>query len=139
MAFAFFAQAQEPANNLNDDGFVADGYDVTAYFSGKAVAGTKAYVATYNDAKYMFVNQSNLDAFEANPEKFAPKYGGYCAYAVAGNKKYAIDPESYLIQDGELLLFYDGAFADTRKKWQKQGAKELKVKADQYWPSLKDQ
>ena len=123
--------------NVNSNGFMADGYDVTEYFEGNAVEGSNQYTTTYDGAKYKFISQANLDTFSANPEKYEPQYNGYCAYAVgAQNKKIGINPESYEIRDGKLYLFYDTAFSDTKKKWEEEGPEQLQAKADENWKTL---
>ena len=119
--------------NVDGDGFMAKGYDVTEYFNDRALEGNDAYTSTYNNAKYKFLNQENKDAFDANPDKFEPEYSGYCAYAVAANKKVGINPESYAIQDGKLYLFY----GNTLEKWNDKGAEKLQKEADTNWTTLK--
>ena len=131
--------SQNIGPNVNGNGYMADGYDVTEYFNDNATEGFDRYSTTYNGAKYKFVNQNNLDKFKANPEKYEPQYNGYCAYAVgAQNKKISINPESYEIRDGKLYLFYDNIFADTKKKWEEEGPEQLQSKADENWKTLKN-
>jgi YHS domain-containing protein len=97
-------------------------YDPVGFFvDGKAEkvgdAGKK-FRHRLGQATYVFINEKNLDIFKANPAKYLPQYGGWCAYAVAKNKdKVDIDPKSFHIQDGRLLLFYDSFLAHTRKTW----------------------
>ena len=68
-------------------GFVAEGYDVVAYFNNEAVVGDKKYTTTHDNVNYKFSSQKNLDLFLSSPKKFIPQYGGYCAYAVALKSK----------------------------------------------------
>lgn len=131
--------ATKGPQNTNGNGFIADGYDVTEYFNNNAVAGSDAFVSTYDGGKYKFMTEANKAKFDANPSKYAPQYGGFCAYAVgADNKKIGINPNSYEIRDGKLYLFYDTIFADTKEKWEEEGPTMLKEKADRNWTSLKD-
>ncbi len=89
-------------------GFVANGYDVVSYFNNEAKEGNKKIKATFDNVDYKFVSQENLNVFNANPEKYVPKYGGYCAYAIgAKGKKVSINPETFEIRDGKLYLFYN--------------------------------
>lgn len=119
-------------------GFIAEGYDVTAYFNNKAVKGDNAYILIHNDVKYKFINQSNLDTFKNNPEKFIPQYGGYCAYAIGANgEKVDIDPKTFEIRDGKLYLFYNSWGINTLSKWTEAGAEKLKNKADANWQKIK--
>jgi len=115
-------------------GFAAEGYDVVAYFNTQAIEGNKANTTTHNGVHYKFATQENLKIFIANPEKFIPQYGGYCAYAVATEgKRVEINPKSFQIKEGKLYLFYDTIFADTLKKWNEEGPELLQPKADENW------
>tara|TARA_R110002126_G_scaffold15857_3_gene64394 strand:+ start:116 stop:985 length:870 start_codon:yes stop_codon:yes gene_type:complete len=122
--------------NLDKRSLAIDGYDPVAYFpegGGKALEGMKALTVTHRGAVYRFANTANRDRFLAGPERFEPAFGGWCAWAMADDDRVGIDPESFLIQDGELLLFYDGWLADTRKKWRKGDVAKLKTEAGSYW------
>lgn len=91
------------------------GYDTVAYFTdNKPVAGCDSFVHSWMGAKWKFVSQKNLDLFKANPEKYAPQYGGYCAYGVANDNLVKIDPAAFAVRDGKLYLNYN---ADIQKKW----------------------
>jgi YHS domain-containing protein len=91
----------------------AGGYDVTSYFTGK---GAPQKGDTYNGATYHFASKSNADTFKATPAKFAPQYGGYCAWAMAGGSKAPGDPEYYRVVGGKLYLNYSKGVQD---KWNK--------------------
>ncbi len=119
------------------NGYAAEGYDVVAYFSDQALEGDKANTTTHGGVKYKFATAENLKTFMGNPEKYTPQYGGYCAYAIADSgKRVQIDPESFQIKDGKLYLFYDSFFADTLKKWNKEGAAIMQTKADKNWETM---
>ncbi|WP_298548636.1 YHS domain-containing (seleno)protein [uncultured Aquimarina sp.] len=119
-------------------GFVAEGYDVTEYFNNKAIKGDSKFITIHDNAKYKFASQENLEKFKNNPEKFVPQYGGYCAYAIGANaEKVDIDPETYEIRDGKLYLFYNSWGINTLTKWNKEGAEDLKNKADINWQKIK--
>lgn len=119
-------------------GFAATGYDVVAYFSNEAIEGSKSYTTTFDDEKYKFSSQKNLDAFIKNPKAFIPQYGGYCAYAVAkSSKKVSVDPETFEIRDEKLYLFYNSWGNNTLKKWKKENVKGLQKKADLNWEAIK--
>ena len=96
----------------------AGGYDVVSYFTGKGTPqqGNKAFSVTYQGATYLFANKANADAFKALPAKYAPQYGGYCAWAMAGGTKAPGDPEYYRVVDGKLYLNYSKGVQD---KWVK--------------------
>jgi YHS domain-containing protein len=91
------------------------GYDSVAYFTeNKPVPGLDAYTYSWMGAKWKFSSQKNLDLFKATPEKYAPQYGGYCAYGVAKDSLVKIDPEAFSVIDGKLYLNYDKG---VQKKW----------------------
>ena len=111
------------------------GYDPVAYFSeGKPVKGNEKLVYSWNNADWYFSSQQNLDLFKANPEKYVPQYGGYCAYGLSEGHKAPTDAEAWTIEDGKLYLNYN---TDVRKMWIKE-KKERIEKADKNWPEVKD-
>ena len=127
--------AAEITSNVDKSGVILQGYDVVSYFkSDKPLKGNAKIKYEYQGATYNFASEENKQEFLKSPSKFAPQFGGWCAYAVADSKsKVDIDPESFLIQDGRLLLFYNGFLGNTRKKWLKDDKSFLK-KADANWP-----
>lgn len=100
------------------------GYDTVAYFTeGKPVKGQDAHVHTWMGAKWKFASQRHLDLFKADPAKYAPQYGGYCAYGVSQGNLVSIEPDKFRILDGKLYLNYD---ADIQAKWLKDPAGFIK-------------
>lgn len=128
-------EAQRKKQYNLEHGVAIQGYDPVSYFSGKPKKGSKNITAIYKGVEYHFSTAVNRDKFNKAPEKYEPQYGGWCAYAMATNgDKVEIDPESYIIYDGKLFLFYNSFFNDTRDKWKDMnGNKELKPKADANW------
>ena len=119
-------------------GYVAEGYDVVAYFNNQAIEGKKEFATTYDDVNFKFSSEKNRKLFINNPEKYIPQYGGYCAYAVAVNaKKVDVDPETFEIRDGKLYLFYNSWGNNTLKTWKKNNVKGLQTKADKNWEVIK--
>jgi YHS domain-containing protein len=134
--FNYSIQAQE-GDFYTKKGFVIEGFDVVSYFNKTPKKGNDKYVATYNGGKFKFSSQNNLDTFNKNPEKYMPRYGGYCAYAVAvKGEKVSIDPETYEIRDGKLYLFYNSWVINTLKSWLKESPDELKIEADKKWNTI---
>jgi YHS domain-containing protein len=118
-------------------GFLSDaaagGYDVVAYFTeGKPVEGKDDYSTEYKGADWYFSSGENLIAFEQNPERYAPAYGGYCAWAVAQGYTAKGDPQFWTIHEGRLFLNYD---ANVQNKWLKE-KQHLINEADKYWPDV---
>ena len=102
--------------NVNADGVAIGGHDAVAYFTrGQAVEGSTEFTATFEGARYLFASAENLAAFEAEPEKYLPAYGGYCAYGMAQGYKAPIDPQAFTIVDDRLYLNYS---LGVRKTWQ---------------------
>lgn len=130
---SFSAHAKDPIYTSTFSNNAIKGYDTVAYFTqGKAVKGDSDYSTEYKQAKWLFSSQENLDLFTANPEKYAPQYGGYCAYAVAQNTTASIKPELFTIHNGKLYLNYNQKF---NNKWL--GSKEQYIiDADKNWPAV---
>ena len=81
------------------------GYDPVAYFTqGEPTRGSDALVHVHEGAAYRFSTQAHLDAFKADPARYAPAYGGFCAYGVSVGKKFDGDPTLWKIEDGQLYL-----------------------------------
>lgn len=119
-------------------GFVANGYDVVAYFNNEAVDGNKKFKTTFDNVYYKFVSQENLNVFKVNPKMYIPQYGGYCAYAIAvKGKKVSINPDTFEIREGKLYLFYNAWGTNTLDLWLKENVKGLREKADKNWEGLK--
>ena len=133
-----FSLSAQTTDHNTEKGFIAKGYDVVAYFSNIDKEGNNKYVTTHDGVKYKFSSQKNLETFNANPEKYTPQYGGYCAYALGSKgEKVDVDPETYEIRDGKLYLFYNSWGNNTLKSWLKESPNDLRAKADTYWKTLK--
>ena len=127
------AQGHGPYN-LNKAGIAIEGYDPVAYFKqAKAIEGKKEFGATVDGVNYLFSSAQNAAIFKADPAKYQPQYGGWCAYAMgATGEKVEIDPDTFKIIDGKLYLFYNRFFNNTLKSWNKDET-NLKQKADANW------
>ena len=104
-----------------DNGLAIKGYDPVAYFTQnqkKAIKGSKVYTYTYMGATYHFSSTKNLNTFKANPKKYEPQYGGWCAYALISKpQKVDINPKSFKIINGKLYLFYSTRWVNGLEKW----------------------
>ncbi len=119
-------------------GFAVSGYDVVSYFDDNPQKGSMEIVLTHNEVKYSFVNKENKEQFLANPDKYIPQYGGYCAYAMAVSaKKVSVNPETFEIRDSKLYLFYNSGKTNTLESWLQESPEELRLKADNNWDKLK--
>ncbi len=113
-----------------------NGYDTVAYFKeGRPVRGDGQFETQFKGAKWLFASQDNLDAFLADPDAYRPRYGNYCAYALAvGNGLVKGDPEAWHIHDGKLYVNYDQR---TQRRWLKKKAEYIET-ADGLWPGILD-
>lgn len=126
LALAGAAFAAAPINTLERSGLFGGfkpsdvairGYDTVAYFTeGRPVAGDERFASEWQGATWRFSSQEHLDLFEADPTRYAPQYGGYCAYGVAEGYLVKIEPESWTIVDGKLYLNYDD---EVQTKWER--------------------
>ena len=133
-AFLFSANlfAQTIAYN-STNGTAIKGYDPVAYFSEqKATEGKNEFAYDWSGSKWLFSSQANLDAFKAEPQKYAPQYGGFCAYGVSENHKSPTDPNAWTVVDGKLYLNYN---PKVKELWSKDIPTRIQ-KANQFWPSL---
>lgn len=115
-------------------GLGAKGYDVVAYFDqGKPVEGSAKHESVYGGVTWRFASKKHLALFEANPEKYAPQYGGFCSWGTASGKLFDVDPvNGWTIVDGKLYLNFN---ADLNKTFAKEAA-TLIPKAEKNWQSL---
>lgn len=111
------------------------GYDLVSYHTeGKPVRGDGNNLVVVDGVTYLFANEENKNAFEKDPQKYLPAYGGYCAYGVSVGKKFVGDPEAWKIVDGQLYLNLD---KNIQKIWFEDIPGNI-VKAEQNWPQIKD-
>ena len=129
------AHAGSPVYTGTFSNTAIQGYDPVAYFTeGKPVEGDKAFSTDYNGAEFRFASQENLDTFLSDPEKYAPQYGGYCAWAAAQDKKAPGKADHWAIVDGKLYLNYSEKI---QKDWNEDRPGFI-TRADSNWVSLKD-
>ena len=132
-----FNTLQAQGDNNLKKGFIAEGYDVVAYFSNEAIKGEDNLVSEYNAVKFKFSTTENLNIFNSNPEKYVPQYGGYCAYAIAvKGEKIGINPKTFQIIDDKLYLFYNKLGVNTLENWNDEGVEKLQVQADENWERI---
>ncbi len=132
IALAPFALGKDLVNT-DRSGVGIKGYDPVAYFTdNKAVKGDPKFQSSANGVIYYFATAEHKAAFDANPAKYEPQFGGFCAWAVSQGYSASIDPNAFQIVDGRLLLQYS---LGVRKDFSKDSAGNLK-KADTNWPSL---
>ncbi len=115
-------------------GYAIKGYDPVAFHKdSKPIKGSKKYQFRWKDAKWRFASAEHRDLFKANPEKFAPRYGGYCAWAVSQGYTASVDPKNaWTIVEDKLYLNYS---VEIKREWEKDIPGNIK-KADTNWPGV---
>jgi YHS domain-containing protein len=142
LSFGVAAMAAEPPINTLKDSFFSsrtdtaiNGYDTVAYITlNKPVKGLDNLAYEWMGAKWRFSTQAHLDLFKANPEKYAPQYGGYCAYGVSKGQLVKVQPEQFTVRDGKLYLNYD---AEVQATWKKDIPGYIKLADDRFSALLK--
>ena len=110
-----------------------DGHDAVAYFkTGKPTKGSPEHALTWNGAAWHFASADNKAAFEANPQAYAPQYGGYCAWAVSQGYTAPGRPQHWRIVDGKLYFNYD---AGVQRRWERDIPGFI-ASADRNWPNV---
>jgi YHS domain-containing protein len=134
----YFAATAQKSEIFVKDSFAINGYDVVAYFSeAKPVKGSTEVSVTYKEVTWLFANKANADLFKANPEKYEPQYGGYCAYGCSEGHKAKTSPDAWTIVNGKLYLNYNVNVKELWNKDQEGNIKKanvnwLKIKADKF-------
>jgi YHS domain-containing protein len=115
-------------------GLGAKGYDVVSYFTeNKPVQGSDRYTAEFGGVKWQFSSADNLATFKKDPSKYAPQFGGYCAWGASIGKLFDVDPvNGWKVVDGKLYLNFNGDINNTFSK----APQSFIDKANQNWPSL---
>ena len=97
--------------NADVNDIAIKGYDPVSYFmDNKPMMGSSDYTATHKNAIYQFASADHRDAFRAAPEKYAPQFGGFCAFGVTKERKFDTDPTAWRINDGKLYLNLNKTF-----------------------------
>ena len=120
--------------NIPSSGLALEGYCPVAYFAvNKPVRGKPEYASTYNNVTYHFVSADAKQAFDDDPEKYIPAYGGWCAFGMAKQDKFPVDPTNFKIVDGRLLVFLKNVNVDARELWNDGNERSNLAKADTHW------
>ena len=114
-------------------GIAINGYDPVAYFTmSKPVKGDPSHSSDWNGAAFVFASADNKTTFDADPDAYAPKYGGYCAYAVSKGATAPTDPEAWTVHEGRLYLNFS---TDVRSIWREDISGNI-ARADNNWPGV---
>ncbi len=121
------------------DHLAIQGYDPVAYFpegGSKPQRGLDNLTLEFKGALYRFASEANRELFKADPARYEPSYGGWCAWAMLDGEKVEVDPKSFIVEDGRLYLFYNGILANTRSKWRKKDHASQVAIADAKWKAI---
>ncbi|MEM8824751.1 MAG: YHS domain-containing (seleno)protein [Pseudomonadota bacterium] len=130
---AFPAAAATRPVYSNRQGVAVDGSDVVAYFTdGAPVAGSRDITHIWNGATWRFSTEENRAAFVANPEAYAPQYGGYCAWAVSQGYTASTTPEAWKIVNGKLYLNFSRR---VQRRWERDIPGNIAA-GDANWPGV---
>jgi YHS domain-containing protein len=120
--------------NIDATGMVIRGYDPVAFFTeGRPVPGSPEFSMEYEGGTYLFSSAANREMFRANPERYAPRYGGFCAYGVAVGKKFDIDAGSWRIKNDKLYFNLNPQILET---WSRD-ADDFIRKSEANWPRIR--
>lgn len=134
VAGAFVVRGRAADGRINhEDGLAVHGYDVVAYFTDdRAVRGQAQFSHVWNGVRWQFASAAHRDAFAKAPERYAPAFGGYCAYGVSRGYAVDIDPEAFAVVDGTLYLNYSKG---VQRTWNEDRPGYIE-KALQQWPTV---
>jgi YHS domain-containing protein len=118
------------------NGVAINGYDAVAYFSDhKPIKGSDKFTIAYKGATFYFASAAHRDTFAGNPERYAPQFGGYCAYGTAAGHKAPTEPQAFTVVDDKLYLNYNDHVLQT---WRADVSGNIK-KANANWDTVKEQ
>jgi YHS domain-containing protein len=133
-SFACTKTGPVPPVNVTTEGVAIKGYDPVAYFTdNRPVRGLPEFQYVWHGATWRFSSAAHREIFRQHPDRYAPRYGGYCAYAVSQGKIADIDPDSWTVFEDVLYLNLN---PDVKKKWEKDKRGYIR-KAEENWPKLR--
>jgi YHS domain-containing protein len=132
LATVAHVHAEKPAWYLSG-GLALGGYDAVSYFiDSRAVKGEERFEVEWNGARWRFASAEHLERFKAEPARYAPQFGGYCAWAVSRGYTASGDPTAWSVVDGRLYLNYS---ASVRSMWEKDKPGNI-AKGNANWPGV---
>ena len=123
--------------NLPSTGVALEGYCPVAYFAvNKPVKGRPEYASTHNGVTYYLVSSDAKKEFDASPEKYIPAFGDWCAFGMAVQDKFPVDPRNFKIVDGSLMLFLKNRNVDALELWSNGDETSSVAKARAHWAKV---
>lgn len=131
------SRAYAGARNLPASGVAIDGYSPVSYFTlGKAEPGDPRFQVEHRGVTYHLTSSEQVELFKKDPDRYEPAYGGWCAFGMAVADKFPVDPKSFKIVDGRLLLFLNNAQVNALALWNEGKQNELLRKAETHWKKV---
>ena len=126
------------ANNIDNSNIALQGYSAVSYLDlGLAQRGNKNYKSDYKKVAYYFTSAEQKAAFDKNPSKYQPQFGGYCAFGIYAGAKFRVDPNKFMVKDGTYYLFLNNVELDAQQLWMAENNhSKLKNVADKNWSKL---
>ena len=123
--------------NVPYTGLALEGYSPVSYFTeGVAQKGDPQFAVDHNNVAYYFTSAKQVQQFKANPQRYLPEYGGWCALGMAISEKLPIDPRLFKLANGKLYLFLRNPKVDALAVWNQKNEADLIQKADVYWKKV---
>lgn len=131
-----YGQDTKGMYNTDDSKIALEGYSPVSYIElNLAQRGSKAYKSEYKGLNYYFTDADQKKKFEANPEKYVPEYGGWCATGIAVGQKFRTDPNKFLVRNDKLYLFLYDVEVDAKQLWLAD-EKKMTAKAEKNWKKM---
>ena len=143
LAFLFLSSTvlaqDKQANNIDNSNIALQGYSPVSYLDlGLAQKGVKDYKSEHNKVVYYFTSAEQKAAFDKNPERYLPQYGGYCAFGIYAGAKFRTDPNKFIVQNGKYYLFLYNVELDAQQLWlAENNHKKLVSTANTNWKKLR--
>ena len=123
--------------NLPSQGVAIESYSPVSYLEhGRADRGDPRFSVTHDGVTYYLTSAKQVGIFKQNPKKYIPAFGGWCAFGMAVQDKFPVDPLNFKIVNGRVLLFLSNKNVDAMKLWSKGNQAELLRKAQAHWSKI---
>ena len=128
------SKAYTGGRNVPASGVGIEGYSPVSYFTaGRAEKGDPRYAAAHNGVTYHFTSARQVELFKANPAKYEPQCGGWCAFGMSVEDKFPVDPTKFSVVDGKLYLFLNNDEINAFELWNQGDSRDLTRKAQSHW------
>ncbi len=125
------------SHNLPAHGVAIEGFSPVSYFHGRVERGSALFAVEHDGVTYHLTDAKQVAEWQRNPGRYAPAFGGWCAFGMSVQDKFPIDPTNYKIVDGRLFLFLRNQGIDALELWQKGDERELLAKAEAHWRKVR--